>query len=164
MVSYLFRGQTSFKAIRPQTSFPYLDERRFRGLGDVQTCSKVRPHSRLSDLRPHFLILMKGGSEVWVMSRPAPRRFRGLSDVQTCSKVRPHSRLSDLRPHFLILMKGGSETSFKAIRPQTSFPYLDERRFRGLSDVQTCSKVGPHSRLSDLRPHFLILMKGGSEV
>ncbi|KAL8464000.1 hypothetical protein ACS0TY_033801 [Phlomoides rotata] len=36
VMSDLFIGQTSFETFRPQTLFPYLGERRFRGLGDVR--------------------------------------------------------------------------------------------------------------------------------
>ncbi|KAL8456211.1 hypothetical protein ACS0TY_034435 [Phlomoides rotata] len=118
-----------------QTSFPYLGERRFRGLGDVRPVH--RPCSSLSDLKPRFPILVKGGSEVWMMSdlfigqtlfktfRPqtsfpylGERRFRGGSEVWV---------MSDL---FM------GQTLFKIFRLQTSFPYLGERRFRGLGDVR----------------------------
>ncbi|KAL8476266.1 hypothetical protein ACS0TY_028801 [Phlomoides rotata] len=36
VMSDLFIGQTSFKTFRPQTSFPYLGERRFRDPDDVR--------------------------------------------------------------------------------------------------------------------------------
>ncbi|KAL8458167.1 hypothetical protein ACS0TY_035885 [Phlomoides rotata] len=51
---------------------------------------------------------------------------------------------SDLRPHFPILVKGGSEVlkisdqvrKSDLVKPQTSFPYLGERRFRGLENIR----------------------------
>ncbi|KAL8501540.1 hypothetical protein ACS0TY_020893 [Phlomoides rotata] len=67
---------------------------------NIRPDPKVSLYVKVSDLRPHFPILVKGGSEVWVMS--------------------------DL---FI------GQPLYKSFRPQTSFPYLDERRFRGLMNI-----------------------------
>ncbi|KAL8467358.1 hypothetical protein ACS0TY_030855 [Phlomoides rotata] len=54
MMSGLFPDQISFKTFRPQTSFPYLGERRFRGLGYVRSVPR-------SDLVYLFLPLTSTG-------------------------------------------------------------------------------------------------------
>ncbi|KAL8481018.1 hypothetical protein ACS0TY_027525 [Phlomoides rotata] len=84
---------------------------------NIRPDPKVSLHIRVSDLRPHFPILVKGGSEVWV--------------------------ISDL---FI------GQTSFKTFRPQTSFLYLGERRFRDLGDIRPVhrSDLIQDSQTSDL--------------
>ncbi|KAL8485584.1 hypothetical protein ACS0TY_027757 [Phlomoides rotata] len=141
-MSDLFRGQTIFKAIRPQISFPYLDERRFRGLSDVRP---VHRSDLIQGYQTSFSYLDERrfrGRTSFKAIRPQTsfpyldeRRFRGLSDVRPIHRSDLIQGYQTSFP-YLDERRFRGRTSFKAIRPQTSFPYLDERRFRGLSDVR----------------------------
>ncbi|KAL8554376.1 hypothetical protein ACS0TY_002527 [Phlomoides rotata] len=76
---------------------------------NIRPDPKVSLYVRVSDLIPHFPILVKGGSDVWLM---------------------------------LDLFRG--QPVCKSFRPQTSFPYLGERRFRGLGDVRPVHRSDLH--------------------